>query len=568
MAFRDAIALDPQDAESHRGLGEALFHLQRWRQAADAFRSAIERRPDTAQSHHRLGDALSRLELWEKAADAYLRALQLNPALSEAYQGLGLALDRLDRAKDSVEAYQLAVDLAVASDVCAEIGQILESRGAIEAAITAYAKAIALNPRCANACERLGRVLRHAGRIDDAAFVEQQSLRLGAGEAPSAVTPIETMLRIASASNDLLIAADGHTYIDVFCGAGSVLMGHVNPAITAALQTQLNQVWITGVAPTNIRAEAQAVVESFFPSSHYLAALYSTGMEAAEFALRFARVATRRRRVVGFEQCMHGKSMATAYLGWPNDDVRLPDFYRVPYIPHWSEDRILDRVFELVSTDTIAAVFIEPLQGSAGGHLASASFFQELDRLCAAHGTLMVFDEIFSGFYRTGDAFLHQTLGVTPDLVLIGKAMGNGFPVSGVMADRQYRVERSMLPGSTFAGSPLAAAAVVATLRQMQSRSMSADVARIGEVISTGLKDVGRAGVTMRGRGACWILEFPDALRVNDAAGRISRSGVVVSIVGSYIRVLPPATITPDHLDRACRVIRDACLASAGLHAT
>lgn len=367
---------------------------------------------------------------------------------------------------------------------------------------------------------------------------------------------IET-LQVVRASNDEVFSADGRRFIDLFCGAGTALLGHVNPRIEAALSEQLKKVWITGTLKTEVADDARRSIEEFFPDSHRVVGLYSTGMEAAEFALRMARVNTGRKGVVGFAKCMHGKSMATAYLGWSNPLVSIPDFVRLPYVSEESEERILDRLTAVLRSRTTAALFVEPLQGSGGGHVASSRFLGEMARLCKDYGTLCVVDEIFSGFYRTGTAFLHSSLGITPDVVLVGKAMGNGFPVSGVVADRRLSVEPSMFPGSTYAGNPLACAVIVATLSEMKARAMDECVGAIETVITSVLRPVADRGVTMRGKGALWVLELSGPLRSADAAARIASAGVLVSVAGSFLRLLPPATITPENLTHACHVVRD-----------
>src|SRR3954469_14303229 len=115
--------------------------------------------------------------------------------------------------------------------------------------------------------------------------------------------------------------ADGRTCIDLFCGSGTGLLGHSHPAITAALTRQLGSVWNIGILPTGIRTDAQAAIESFFPSTHTLACLYSTAREAAEFAGGFARGGTGRSGLIGFARSNHGKSLATASVAWPTPHV-------------------------------------------------------------------------------------------------------------------------------------------------------------------------------------------------------------------------------------------------------
>jgi len=121
-----------------------------------------------------------------------------------------------------------------------------------------------------------------------------------------------------------------------------------------------------------------------------------------------------------------------------------------------------------------------------------------------------------------------------------------------------------MLPGSTFAGNPLAASAVVATLREMRANDMPAKVRKIEQVILSGLSDLREMGVALRGKGALWILELPTSMRVPEVMAHILRQGVIVSPTANYIRLLPAATITAQHLTDACGVIREACQAQSG----
>lgn len=363
-------------------------------------------------------------------------------------------------------------------------------------------------------------------------------------------------LRITRAKNDLLFDVDGRRYIDLFSAHGTTWLGHANRDITAAVIRQLKKVWITGGLETVVAAEAKEVVESFFPPSHELAALYSTGMEAAEFALRVARVVTRKNGVVGFERNTHGKSLATAYLGWDNrDNLHVPDFHRLPFVPSCPEEQILAQLETLMTSQTLSAVFVEPLQGCGGGHSASKRFYQEAFRLCRDHNVLLIFDEILTGFYRTGTPFFFSELGFVPDIVLIGKALGNGFPVSGVIVDNAYPIRREMLPGSTYAANPLAAAAVLATLRRMRSLELSPKVSRIETIIANGLGPLQEIGIPPRGKGALWVIELPPELNIDKIVVNIYQRGVAVGYAGRYLRILPAATIEPSNLASACSVI-------------
>ncbi|HJP03280.1 MAG TPA: aminotransferase class III-fold pyridoxal phosphate-dependent enzyme [Planctomycetota bacterium] len=369
--------------------------------------------------------------------------------------------------------------------------------------------------------------------------------------------------QIARAADDLLFTPEGEAYIDLLSGGGTVLMGHARPAIVRRVQEQLELLWNTGAVPIGLRAQAAEAVQGLLPAHLRLAVLYSTGMEAAEFALRMARHLTGRRDAVGFDHSMHGKSQATAALGWPNALATLSDFHRLPYLPEADEQGVLERLRTTLEAREVAAVFLEPLLGSHGGHVPTRAFGEALSELCTAHGTLLVVDEVLTGFHRCGPPFLHPDLGLAPDLLLVGKAMGNGFPVAGVVADLRHELPPAALPGSTFAGNPLAAAAVVATLAEMETCDLPAMVASIEATVQGDLADLGGVGVTLRGRGALWILELPDAQRVERIMARLLRGRVIASPTARFLRLMPPATITAEHLHEACAVVREACLATA-----
>ncbi len=392
-------------------------------------------------------------------------------------------------------------------------------------------------------------------KIDPGAIIVRQSPAFR----DPVIVPINMYpVRIARAENDILFTEDGQRCIDMFSAHGTTWLGHGNRDITARIVEQLDKVWVTGGLETPVSIEAKVMVESFFPSSHELCGLYSTGMEAAEFAIRIARVVTKRNGVIGFEQSMHGKSLATAYLGWDNkDNLQLPDFYRIPFVQSCPEKEILRQLIAILESRPVSAVFVEPLQGIGGAYMASNAFYQEVSRLCLQNHVLLVFDEILTGFHKTGREFFFSELGFIPDIVLIGKALGNGFPVSGVVVNKKYPVQKAMLPGSTFSGNPLASAAVLATLRQMRSMDLPEKVASIEKTILENFGSLKEIGIACRGKGALWIVELPPGLNIDEIVANVYRRGVLVSHSSCHLRILPAATIEMSNLERACSVIKE-----------
>jgi acetylornithine/succinyldiaminopimelate/putrescine aminotransferase len=367
--------------------------------------------------------------------------------------------------------------------------------------------------------------------------------------------------RIVRAENDLLYDSDGRSYIDLFSAHGAAWLGHRPAAVEARLREQLARVWLVGRFPTPELEEARAKVTALFPPGHALSALYSTGMEAVEFALRLARVATGRREVIGFRHAMHGKSLAAASLGWSDPDgVVLPGLDRLPFPPQAPEHVVLDALAERLAPGRVSAVFVEPIQASAGGHAATPDFLAGLHRLCRQTGTLLVFDEILTGLHRTGPRFVFSELGFVPDLVLLGKALGSGFPVAAVVSDTRHAIVPAMLPWSTFAGNPLAATAVAATLDAMAAIDLPARVAAIERVVGQAIAPLAGSGIQARGRGALWVIELPPAADVESIVTRVFERGVALGFTGRQIRILPAATIDPTRLARAAGAVVEECL--------
>ena len=355
--------------------------------------------------------------------------------------------------------------------------------------------------------------------------------------------------------NDQLWDVDGRCYTDLMTGFGAAILGHANPRIAEALKQQADRLWITGRMPTAVADRATGMVDGMLPDPLRCAGFYSTGMEAAEFAIRVARDTTGRGRMVGFGRSMHGKSLATAALCWPNELMPVPGIHRIPYFPEKSADCILAELREALDHSPAAAVFLEPVQGSGGGHGGDAEFCRELQKIVHEAGALLVVDEILLGFHRTGPRFHHETLGLQPDILLTGKTMGNGFPVSCVSVRRDIEMRPSMLPGSTFSGNPLAMATVVATLAEMQRLDLPQMIEGIAQIVTSELAELPE-GFELRGSGAFWVMMLPNGMDAGAVTQSASEAGVILSGFGSFVRLLPAATIEPFRLREACRTLR------------
>ena len=364
---------------------------------------------------------------------------------------------------------------------------------------------------------------------------------------------------ITKASGCHAFDADGRRYLDLMNGFGAVFLGHGQPRVVEALRTQVSSLWICGRLPTPAATAAQERIRELLPAGMKFAGLCSTGMEAAEYAMRVAAVATGRGEFAGFARGMHGKSGMTAAMCWSNAPLAPDCVHRLAFVDEMPEESVLATLEARLASRRLAAVFVEPMQGSNALHEASAAFLPEVARLCRQHGTLLVVDEILTGLHRAGTRFYCDRAGVVPDLVLFAKSMGNGFPVSSIAVHQDLPLDARSMPGSTFSGNPLASAAVAATLALMSEMDLGAHVAAIEQVVRGTLGAIAPATAVLRGRGALWALEFADEAMCAKVAREALRTGVLLSSYGRCIRLLPAATVDLAALRKACHALARSC---------
>ena len=369
---------------------------------------------------------------------------------------------------------------------------------------------------------------------------------------------------LSRGSGSLLYTEDGRTLVDLATGFGAVFLGHARPEVTTMLQQQAGRLLSTGRLPTAASERVDGLLCALLPAGLRPGGLYSTGMEVAEFAMRVAATHTGRGEFAGFAQSMHGKSAMTAALSWSNAPLRPQIVHILPFVAQAEEAQILDSLGRLLRTRRIAALFVEPIQGSNAAREASTDFYRRAIDECHEHGTLCIFDETLTGLHRTGSTFYMELLDRLPDMLMFAKSLGNGFPVSSLALAKGIPIAPAALPGSTFSGNPMALAAVEGTLRAMQTLQMPQRVAAVEEIVRSTLGGLHGRGIALRGRGALWCLEFQDAARLRHAGDAIRAAGLLVTGGDRFMRLLPSATIEPQLLRDSCEKIAAACAATAG----
>jgi len=361
----------------------------------------------------------------------------------------------------------------------------------------------------------------------------------------------------ACGKNDLIYDGTGESFIDLSMGHGSVFMGHANQEIASHVHRQVDSLWTRSEISLEIVHKAAQAAEKLLTKDYKLAQFYSTGMEAVETALRIAQVTTQKTRVGGLQESAHGKSFAAIGLGWENRFNKNNIFFRLPFPSGDKSEKSLAVLDKELKAGNIAAVVVEPVLCSKSGKLLSPDFFRELSMRCRRHGCFLIVDEVITGCYRTGPAFLSVELGFEPDILIAGKALGNGFPVSAVFLNKKHSSNPEMYLNSTYSNNPLAAAAVYGTLSEMKKLNFNEIALRVETVLKEELAGMEKFGIYLEGKGCLWILEFPENYPVEKLTAELFKNGVLLSATSSIIRLLPPATILPDNLRKACRLIKN-----------
>jgi len=349
-----------------------------------------------------------------------------------------------------------------------------------------------------------------------------------------------------------LFDADGRAYLDLISGVGVASLGHANPRLAEAISTQARELLHTSnlyFHPLQGELGARLAALTGLPRSFFC----NSGAEAVEACLKFARKfwAGARTGFVAFEHSFHGRTMGALSVTW-DDHYRAPF---APLVPGVSFVPLNDpAALKAAVTSSTAAVIVEPLQGEGGVRPLTRAMADAISEACAATGALLIADEIQCGLGRTGVPFYSSVLGLEPDLMALGKALGAGVPIGAAMfTDRVAAAAAPGDHGSTYGGNLLACRAALVFLEELIDRDLVGHVARIGRHLEQGLRAMAaRRPIVreIRGAGLIWGLDLDrPALPVVDAA--LQRGLLVNRTADTVVRLLPPFVIGEAEVDEA-----------------
>ena len=347
---------------------------------------------------------------------------------------------------------------------------------------------------------------------------------------------------------------EGRRYIDCVAGIGVASVGHANPAVADALAEQARTlVTCPGIFYNDVRARLLEKLAAVAPPGLTRGFLCNSGAEAVEAAIKFARLTTGRTGIVSAMRGFHGRTLGALSATYKKEYRELfkplvPGFSFVPY-------NNPARLREAVGEDT-AAVLIEPVQGEGGIRPASAEYLRAAREICDETGAKLVFDEIQTGFCRTGRMFACERHGVTPDMLCLAKAIAGGVPLGAVLADARIQLPPGK-HGTTFGGNPLVCAAALAAIGFMEDERLAERAELLGARFRERFeRRVPRRVRALRQVGLMIGVELKERCRPYIEA--LAAKGVLTLPAGTtVIRLLPPLVISEAQIDEAVDVLAE-----------
>ena len=380
--------------------------------------------------------------------------------------------------------------------------------------------------------------------------------------APSSLLPVRAL------GLDLW-AQDGKRYLDFTGGIAVTALGHANPAIVAALREQAEKLWHVGNGYTNepVLRLALALTEATFAERAFFC---NSGAEANEAAFKLARkyahgkFGPSKSRIVSCLNSFHGRTLFTVSVGGQAKytegyEPLPPDIDHIPF-----NDIAAARA--AIGAD-VCAVVVEPVQGEGGVMPADPAYLQALRELCDANGALLIFDEVQCGMGRTGDLFAYMGYGVTPDILTIAKALGNGYPIGAMLTTTEIASAFSVgAHGTTYGGNPLAAAVALKVVQTINTPEFLARVKQASKLLWQTLQtiqaDYPHVFSEVRGSGLMIGLVLTEAYagRATEIAKAAENEGLMVLIAGpDVVRLLPALIVSDAQIEEAdcllCRAL-------------
>ena len=363
-------------------------------------------------------------------------------------------------------------------------------------------------------------------------------------------------IAVETGSGCWIETSDGEKYLDLYGGHAVCATGHSHPHVVRAIQEQAEKIlFYSNLVYSEVRARAAEKLVSIAPESITKAFFCNSGTEANENAMRMARFATKREKVITFSGGFHGRTadaISATFLGKYRELGR-------PNVPHHvcAEFGNLESVRELADKET-AAIMLEPIQSMAGVTESSPEFFQGLREICNEHGIVLIFDEVQTGMGRTGNWFFSGSDlagNVRADIITLAKSLGSGVPVGACLVNSCVsEVIKTNDLGTTFGGGMLAMAAVTATIEAIETDKMRENIAEIETYLRERLREI-ETVKTLRGKGGLLGIEFKENCKPVHQKLLENKIITGTSSNPNVLRLLPPLCVKKEEIDLLIEIL-------------
>ena len=353
------------------------------------------------------------------------------------------------------------------------------------------------------------------------------------------VTPVK--------ANDVFVYGDdGKKYLDLYGGHAVISIGHSHPQYVNSIKNQIEKIGFYSNSVQNpLQNKLSEKLNEISGCKDYQLFLCNSGAEANENAIKLASFHNKKSRLLAFNNSFHGRTSA-AVAATDNKKIVAPvnAQQHVDFVALGE----LEKVEDILKENETCAVIIECIQGVGGLEQSSTDFYQGLEKLCKKYNTLLIADEVQSGFGRTGDFFAFQAHNIQPDIISIAKGMGNGFPVGGILIHPKIEASYGLL-GTTFGGNHLACSATLAVLEILEKENLMTNALIISKHLQNAVISIPEVK-NLKGRGLMLGLEFD--FPISDLRKTLIYKHHIFtgsSKNPNLLRILPPLTIKKEHID-------------------
>ncbi len=369
------------------------------------------------------------------------------------------------------------------------------------------------------------------------------------------------LLEIDRAEGIYLYGPNGEKYMDLVSGFNVSNIGHRHPQVLKAIQEQLDRfmhVTVYGEFVQSPQVLLATELLEVLPDSFQSVYFTNSGAEAVEGSMKVAKKFTGRREIIAAKHAYHGSTQgALSLIG--NDEYRVAYAPLLPEISFIEYNSLpdLDKI-----SDKTAAVIVEAIQGEAGVRVPSKEYMQALRQKCTDTGALLIFDEIQTGFGRTGKLFAFEHFGIVPDILMLAKGIGGGMPLGAFVAPKKMMdvIKANPMLGhiTTFGGHPVSCAAARASLKVIQDEKLIEDVDRKAKLFRSELQMPQIREI--RGLGLMMCLQLDNFDQVYQVSNYCASKGLIIDWYlhcETALRIAPPLTISEDEIIQSCKIIRE-----------